>query len=579
MKDKAKKRVKRVKEKQRHSGMGLTVKILGPISVIVLFLIFTMIVTQLRVSRIRSELDQMQNQTIETLELSEELRYDVMRTVEVFMDISATRDKAGLPEAETVKDEVHELIRRVKEMDSASAASWNQVLKEYDAFYDACVDMADKFIKKGTAFGNNAKAVVDPLAQQLCESMDVCAEGMEARLEEAVHEITNAAVSLSILSSICSVISLGIAVMITLIVLRQMLRPIKKISSAIKRLSQRDLTVEELKVTQKDEVGDLIGAYNSLRASLIDIMRNLHTSTDTLEGLSDTLTGRADTIVKNVHEITDAVNNVAETAGEQAADIENSIHEIEGLRAIVVQNEETSANLSKASEQIFAASRDGNKVVDDLYHVTKDSEHAFHQIFDSINQIKSSTAKIGQSSDMIQSIASQTNLLSLNASIEAARAGEMGKGFAVVADEIRKLSEESASSANEINQMLQELQVNVDNANQQSESVMRAVDRQVHGVEDTRSKYSDISENLTIIDQQIQSLGEVSQRMSTSCENVSAAMVHLASAAQTNAAASEETNASVEEVLAMIQEIAEGSCDIKAQSGELFDIVKQYKIQ
>jgi methyl-accepting chemotaxis protein len=290
------------------------------------------------------------------------------------------------------------------------------------------------------------------------------------------------------------------------------------------------------------------------------------------------MSDQTETIVKNVHDITGAVNHVAETAGEQAADISNSITEIEGLQSIARQNEEASGNLSRASEQISAASKAGNKVVDDLYAVTKESEHAFEEIFDSINKIKGSTAKIGQSSEMIQSIASQTNLLSLNASIEAARAGDMGRGFAVVADEIRKLSEESANSANEINQMLQELQANVDNANQQSESVKAAVERQVLGVEDTRSKYNDIADNLGIIDKEIQSLGAVSKSMTTSCENVSVAMDRLSSAAETNAAASEETNASIEEVLAMIQEISQGSSDIKGQSDELVNIVRQYKL-
>ena len=206
------------------------------------------------------------------------------------------------------------------------------------------------------------------------------------------------------------------------------------------------------------------------------------------------------------------------------------------------------------------------------------TEEAFSEIFDSIDKIRNSTGKIAEASNMIESIASQTNLLSLNASIEAARAGEMGKGFAVVADEIRKLSDESTESVNEINRMLEELQENVEFAGNQSQNVKEAVEKQVRGVEDTRVSYKDIADNLVTINEEIENLSHVSKSMTNSCESVGASMESLASSAEENAASTEETNASIEEVLSMMEQINQGAKDLKSRSDDLESIVKAYQL-
>jgi methyl-accepting chemotaxis protein len=114
--------------------------------------------------------------------------------------------------------------------------------------------------------------------------------------------------------------------------------------------------------------------------------------------------------------------------------------------------------------------------------------------------------------------------------------------------------------------------------NQQSDSVKDAVERQVQGVEDARTKYQDIFDSLVIIENEVGSLTHISNSITDSCEKVGTAMERLAESAQTNAAATEQTNASIQEVMAMVHVISDGTTDINSQSEELDGIVKKYKL-
>ncbi len=569
---------KKKAESRTKKRVGITVKTMAPVVGIVAFMVFSTIFSIGKVRSLITELDTLQHKTIVIKDLSEQIRYDVLSTADVFTRISATGDTEMFKDAEEKKAEFERLIGELKEVDEESTEELDERIKGYAEFYSVCTKMAYTYISTGTESGNKVMKMVDPIANSLIESVDNASKAMTDRTAEQIADISSDSVAVVIIVTVTSVVNILLAFWIGITIVKNVIKPIKKVSKSILVLADNDLTGEEIKHKQNDEISDLAGAYNKLLSSLKGIMARMLESANSLEEKTEVMQSNSAVILQNVSDIAVAVENVSTIAGEQANDIEDSMKEVVGLKNIAGMNLKSSNTLSEASTEIFAASTRGNEVLDKLYTVTKESETAFGEIFESIDKIQISTAKIEEASNMIESIAAQTNLLSLNASIEAARAGEMGKGFAVVADEIRKLSDESTESVNEINRMLDELKENVGHATEQSSNVKETVEKQVLGVEDTRTSYSEIAKNLDLINSEIETLAHVSKSMSESCNKVTDSMERLSGSAEENAAATEETNASIEEVLSMTEQITEGARDIKMRSAELHKIVRLYSI-
>lgn len=565
-------------KKKKKKKSGLATKILGPIIVVAVLFLINAGMTIISVFQVRGDFEELNDRIFRVVTLSEDLKYNLLRTGGIFTEISATSDSSLFEKAEEVRTQFLSDIEEIKIAAKEDQEKWGIVGSTYENYYALGKSTANAYLSDGSVTGNIAmktmQAKTEEATAEIAEATESAVQLFKGKMNKAEGKIFQLAV-LAVATSILVMVAI---VVVILIVIRQLLTPMKTVTGAINELVNRDLTVQELKVKSKDEIGELTNAYNQLRNSLRNIMETLNESTGNMDHSSSEMSERSETIAQNVQDITDAVANIATNAGEQANDVERAAGQITELQNIIEKNEEASSNLSEASEEIRKASEAGTQVVDDLYRITKDSEEAFGNIFNSITQIHASTEKIGEASNMIESIASQTNLLSLNASIEAARAGEMGKGFAVVADEIRNLSEESAGCVNEINEMLKELRYNVNHANEQSGYVKEAVEKQVTGVELTQSKYSDIADSIDRINAEINQLTKISKAMHTNCVGVTEIITSLAAAAQENAASTEETNASVEEVLAMIQEIANGSGEIKDLSSDLQDKVSVYKL-
>ena len=206
------------------------------------------------------------------------------------------------------------------------------------------------------------------------------------------------------------------------------------------------------------------------------------------------------------------------------------------------------------------------------------TSHAINNIGEQIQLTNESIKKISVATELITSIASQTNLLSLNASIESARAGEAGRGFAVVATEIQKLAVQSNDAAVEIQQIIGNLITESQktmNEMQDAEVLMR---EQQEKLGDTKEKFDEVNVGIDVSKEQTQQI----RVYVDSCDSARAAVIdvitNLSAISQENAASAEETTASMEELNATINVLAGEAVKLKEIAAQLKEEMSFFRV-
>ena len=286
---------------------------------------------------------------------------------------------------------------------------------------------------------------------------------------------------------------------------------VSEISVEVKAIAQGNLT------RNGDDITDFLGDFSELKTSLLYILKRFNSTLTEISNL-------AEQVSSNSSEVENASKSLADGATEQAGVIEELNATID---TVVDMAEDTAKETQNASARVKASANKANEEKEKMNELLTEMEH--------ITEI---SKEIGNIITDIEDIASQTNLLSLNASIEAARAGEAGKGFAVVADQIGKLAADSAKSAVNTRDLIDKTLVEIEKGNTITRTTADAFNQIIADMEsfaeiaqNTMEKANSQAESLEQIGQGIEQLSGVVQGNAASSEENTAISVNLAEGA------------------------------------------------
>lgn len=344
-------------------------------------------------------------------------------------------------------------------------------------------------------------------------------------------------------------------------------------------MSQLDFTLEETyRKIPKDEIGSIIESVHKTKKSLKNMVIILQTKIEVLNEAVEAIESGSTHTSELIEQVDRAVNDIAKGATNQAEETSDATENVIAIGDMIASVSDKVSELGKTSEEMVKSENTAKDTLDALSQVNAQTKKAISKIYAQIQNTNVSAEQIKSAAGVITDIASETNLLALNASIEAARAGDAGKGFSVVAEQIKILSEQSNTAAQQIAKIISDLLENSGTSVKVMEEVNEIIIEQNKEIEATQKDFKNVGNGIYKSIEDLKSIMSDVEHMNESKDHIVDSVQSLTAIAEENAAGAQETSASTTEVTTVMEEIRKKTENLYSLSEEIMDEIEKFSV-
>lgn len=393
--------------------------------------------------------------------------------------------------------------------------------------------------------------------------------------EKVIMQQASEIKNITVLTVIMAII---IAVVVGMVLSNGIGKAIGNVNVILKEASEGDLTVK-VETRRRDEFRKLNRHITDMIRSMKELIGKTAKVSYRVTDSASSVSMAAEQFVDSSTSITQAIEHIEVGITDQAHDAESCLQKMDGLSDKIDYVNQSTTRISEFAETTKETVSTGIVTIQDLNTKAKATTQITRTVIDNIEALEKESHSIEGITNTINEIASQTNLLSLNASIEAARAGEAGRGFAVVAGEIRKLAEQSMEASHRIEQIIAGIQLKTKETVVNAKEAENIVASQEDSLTATVEVFHTIGSQVEGLTQNIEEIGMGVSSIESAKNDTLKAIANISAGLTETAAASAEVQSAADNQLQAAKDLNEAAMGLGEDAAELQEAISQFKVQ